>query len=94
MKPPFTAYEYMRDNPPPTTGKKKNPVACEFACERDCTLVGHAYEAVRFLNQCLENGIADSAVEEDPNYNRFLLEVAKNQQLLLARIGQRARKMP
>lgn len=54
---------------------EENPVVCQFSCEHDCTLVGHAHEAIRFLNQCLEHGIVKSAVEGDPKFADLLKEL-------------------
>jgi len=51
-------------------GKGDHPT-CQYACDHDCTLIGHAYEAMKFLNQCLEHNIVRSAVEEDPNYGKL-----------------------
>lgn len=68
-------------NPPAAHG---TPV-CQFACEHNCTLVGHAYEALRFLNQCLEHGIVKTAVEGDPDYNGLWREFGK----FMATIKQR-----
>lgn len=62
---------------------------CSYACGGDCTLVGHAYKAIQFLNECLEHGIVQSAVEGDPKYTAMNLELAKLSMHLLRRIGER-----
>lgn len=68
----------------------KHPArVCQFACKHECTLMGHAYEAIRFLNQCLEAGIVRSAVEETPQYRDLNIEIAKMQFLLLQRIPRK-----
>jgi hypothetical protein len=48
---------------------EKSDIHCQFSCDHTCTLVGHAFESVRFLNQCMEHGIVKSAVEGDPQFN-------------------------
>lgn len=66
----------------------KHPArVCQFGCEYECTLVGHAYESIRFLNQCLDHGIVKSAVEEDPRYVDLLVEIVRLKENLLKRLG-------
>lgn len=65
----------------PTGGK----LVCQFACEHECTLVGHVQDAVHFLNECLENGIVKSAVEGDPEYQDMWFEIGKMMGLLKTR---------
>lgn len=87
----FAEHSHMAIGETCTCGFKAVPLegegkpVCQYACEHDCTLVGHTYEAMRFLNQCLEQGIVKTAVEEDPDYTKFLTEVSKTMVLLRER---------
>lgn len=59
---------------------------CQYECEHECTLIGHAHEAIRFLNQCLENGIVKSAVEANEKFPDFLMQLQKMHRLLRHRM--------
>lgn len=58
---------------------------CQFSCEHTCTLVGHAHEAIRFLNQCMEHGIVKTAVEQDPQFKALLEQMKLTTELLYQR---------
>lgn len=65
---------------------------CQFGCEHTCTLVGHAVESLRFLNQCLEHGIVASAVEGDPEFLKLAVQMRTLNRLIDQRANARTEK--